>query len=246
MSQRSLRLSGASNFRDLGGYATADGRRVRWRRIFRSNHLGRLSDDDVAVLRDLGLRKVFDFRSNEEIAQAEANRLPGPEVHVLSIAPGIRPRLEAKIAEKGHVTADDAMAMVQAVYRNYIRQYGNHFREVFNHLVEDNAPLVLHCSAGKDRTGVASALILAALGVPRDTIMEDYLLTRTLWKIDPQVSTGLPAEAAAVLSSVDESFLHAAFNALDDDFGGIEGYLRGELGINAARHDRLRALYLEG
>lgn len=245
---RVLNLSGASNFRDLGGYATEDGRRVRWRRIFRSNHLGHLTDDDLAVLRGLGLRKIIDFRSQGEIDRAAPCKLADAQnvdLHVLSIDPGINPRLQARLKAGEAVTAHDARGVICDIYRRYIHHWSGNFRSLFAHLIDERTPLVFHCSAGKDRTGIAAALILSALGVPRDVITEDYLLTRQHWKIDPATATGLPPHLAAVLTSVDESFLAAAFDAIDTDFGGVGNYLQERMGIDAAARARLADVYLE-
>lgn len=243
--RRNLSLAGASNFRDLGGYTGQDGRRVRWRRIFRSNHLGQLTADDLAALRPLGLKKVIDFRGETEIAQAAPCRLQGPDLHVLSIDPGIRPRLRARLDAGEQVTAADATAIICGIYRRYLHNYSGNFRTLFGHLLEGGSPLVFYCTAGKDRTGIAAALILSALGVPRAVVLEDYLLTRQHWKIDPSTATGLPAHIAAVLTSVDEAFLDAAFDAIDADFGGIDAYLRDRIGLDRERRVRLQAMYLE-
>ena len=245
---RVLNLAGASNFRDLGGYETEDGRRVRWRRIFRSNHLGKLTADDLAVLRGIGLKKVIDFRSQGEIDRAERCRLAGVEnvdLHLLPIDPGINPRLQARIKAGETVSTLEAQSVIRDIYRRYIHHWSDNFRGLFAHLIDEATPLVFHCSAGKDRTGVAAALILSALGVPRDVITEDYLLTRVHWKIDPTTATGLPPHLAAVLTSVDESFLAAAFDAIDTDFGGIDNYLHERMGLDAAGRARLADLYLE-
>ena len=244
--QRHLGLEGASNFRDLGGYPTEDGRRVCWRRIFRSNHLGMLSEADLTRLKPIGLKKVIDFRGHEEISRNAPCRVPDADLHVLSIDPGIRPRLDARLAAGDALSAADTAAIICDIYRNYLQHYAGTFRTLFEHLLDDNTPLVFHCAAGKDRTGIAAALILLALGVPRSVILDDYLLTGLHWKVDAEHKTDLPPEVAKVLVSVDAAFLHAAFKAIDEDFGGIENYLGEQLGIDPLRQERLRALYLEG
>ena len=127
-----------------------------------------------------------------------------------------------------------------------LHAHADNFRLLFDHLLDENTPLVFHCAAGKDRTGIAAALILLALGVPRSVILDDYLLTGLHWKVDAEHKTDLPPEVAKVLVSVDAAFLHAAFKAIDEDFGGIENYLGEQLGIDPLRQERLRALYLEG
>ena len=109
-------------------------------------------------------------------------------------------------------------------YRSYVRQNTPRFRALFAHLLEDRAPLVIHCTAGKDRTGFACALILHALGVPDEVISEDYLLTNRFYRRDPNSSSDLPDDVKQVLGSVQASFLAAAFEAIDADYGDLETY----------------------
>src|SRR5215475_708457 len=172
---RHLDLEGASNFRDLGGYPTADGRTTRWRHIFRSNHLGQLTTDDVEIVHALGVRSAFDFRGIEERA-AGVCVVDEITVHSLPIEPTVVAALRAEL-DAGKLTAPVALEIMRESYRNYVRHNTHSFRSLFGHLLEDRAPLVIHCTAGKDRTGLASALILHALGVADEVIAEDYLLT---------------------------------------------------------------------
>ena len=181
---RHLNLSGASNFRDLGGYPTSDGRTVRWRQIFRSNHLGHLTDDDVAVLRELGVRSAFDFRGTEERAAALCG-MPEISVHSLPVEPTVVAALRAIAAAGTPLSTDHAVEVMRDSYSGYVQNNTQHFRTLFAHLLEDRAPLVIHCTAGKDRTGFACALILHTLGVPEDIISEDYLLTNRFYRRDP-------------------------------------------------------------
>ena len=185
---RHLSLQGASNFRDLGGYPTADGRTTRWRHIFRSNHLGQLTAADVEIVRALGVRSAFDFRGVEE-RTAGVCVVDEITVHSLPIEPTVVASLRAELA-RGTLTAPVALDIMRESYRNYVRHNTHSFRNLFGHLLEDRAPLVIHCTAGKDRTGFASALILHALGVPDDVIAEDYLLTNTYYKRDVSSAVG--------------------------------------------------------
>ena len=130
-------------------------------------------------------------------------------------------------------------------YRNYVRQNTPSFRALFAHLFEDHAPLVIHCTAGKDRTGFACALILHALDVPDDLISEDYLLTNRFYRRDPSASSDLPEEVKQVLASVEASFLAAAFEAISADYGNLENYFSEGLRLGAAERAELEARYLE-
>jgi protein-tyrosine phosphatase len=236
-------LQGASNFRDLGGYPTADGRTTRWRHIFRSNHLGQLTATDIEIVRALGVRSAFDFRGVEERAAGVCvvNEIT---VHSLPIEPTVVAGLRAELA-RGTLTAPVALELMRESYRNYVRHNTHSFRALFGHLLEDRAPLVIHCTAGKDRTGFACALILHTLGVSRDTISEDYLLTNRFYRRDPNHSSDLPDDIKQVLGSVQTSFLAAAFEAIDADYGDLENYLRDGLGLGKAERAHLEARYLQ-
>ena len=126
-------------------------------------------------------------------------------------------------------------------YRGYVEHNTPRFRALFAHLLEDRAPLVIHCTAGKDRTGFACALILHTLGVADDVIAEDYLLTNRFYRRDPSASSDLPDEVRQVLGTVQPTFLAAAFQTIDAGYGSLDNYLRDGLGIGAAERDALRA-----
>jgi protein-tyrosine phosphatase len=241
---RSLNLAGASNFRDLGGYLGLNGRAVRWRRLFRSDHLAALTPDDRAVLSDLGVARAYDFRGQAERAAVPYD-LPGVRSYSLAIEPTVVQRMKA-LAETGYqLTPQDTVGLMQQTYRAFVHDNSPRFAELFQHLLEDDAPLVFHCTAGKDRTGFAAALILLALGVPRAVVLQDYLLTNDLFRM-PKSSPGLAPQAVLdVLWRVQEDFLEAAMQVVQADFGGMERYLTSTLGLDAARRERLVALYLQ-
>jgi protein-tyrosine phosphatase len=241
---RHLNLSGASNFRDLGGYLTRDGRTVRWRQIFRSNHLGHLTDDDAAILRGLGVKSVFDFRGTGERTEAQCS-ISDITVHSLPVEPTVVAALRAIVASGTPLSADHAVEVMRDSYRSYVQQNTPRYRTLFAHLLEDRAPLVIHCTAGKDRTGFACALILHTLGVPDDVISEDYLLTNQYYRRDPNSASDLPDHVKQVLGSVQTAFLGAAFEAIDADYGSLENYLRNGIGLGTAERTALAARYLQ-
>ena len=241
---RHLNLAGASNFRDLGGYPAKDGRSVRWRQIFRSNHLGHLTDDDIAVVQELGVRSAFDFRGAEE-RQAALCLMKDVTVHSLPVEPTVVAALRAISASGTQLSTDHAVEVMRDSYRSYVQQNTPRFRALFAHLLEDRAPLVIHCTAGKDRTGFACALILHALGVPDDLIGEDYLLTNRFYRRDPSASGDLPDDVRQVLGSVQASFLAAAFETIRADYGDLDSYFRDGLGLGPRERATLEVCYLE-
>jgi protein-tyrosine phosphatase len=243
---RHFNLAGASNFRDLGGYPGLGGRPVRWRRIFRSNHLGHLTADDGEALRAVGLKSAFDLRGTEERLPAQC-RLDGITVHSLPIEPAVMAALRARLGSGAPLAAAETAELMRDSYRGYVRHNTASFRALFAHLLEDHAPLVIHCTAGKDRTGFAAALILGALGVAEPTIVEDYLMTNSLYRVDPAMaaSTDLPGEVKTVLTSVEASFLDAAFDTIRSDYGDLSNYFEAGLGLGARQRAMLEARYLE-
>ncbi len=237
-------LQGATNFRDLGGYPTQDGRHVRWRRLFRSDHLGALSADDLKTLAPLGLERALDFRGLHERGAAPY-ALPGIAQHSLAIEPTVVQRLQELAGSGAALTATVATSLMEELYRSLASERHHRFAEFFQHVLDCDGPLVFHCTAGKDRTGFAAALLLLALGVPRDLVMEDYMLTNAVYKHPPMPTTGLAPEALRVMWGVQAGFLQAALQLVDAEDGGMHGYLGRKLGLSQTSIARLSQRYLE-
>lgn len=241
---RSLGLSGASNFRDLGGYAGTGGRPVRWRRLFRSDHLAALTPEDARTFQQLGVTRTFDFRGTGERAAVPYD-LPGVTQHALPIEPTVVQRMKDLLDAGETVTPAHTVELMQHTYRAFVHDNATRFRALFSHLLESDAPLVFHCTAGKDRTGFAAALILLALGVPRELVRQDYLITNRVIRQPPLVQSVLPPEVLAVLWRVQPDFLDAALQAVDADHGGIDRYLQRRLGLGPAALRTLADRYLQ-
>ena len=239
---RHLKLEGASNFRDVGGYPASDGRSVRWRKIFRSNHLGHLTEADIDIVRKLGVKTAFDFRGSEERTAAVC-KVEEIDVHSLPIEPTVVAALRARLQARA-LSSADALDIMRESYRGYVRLNTHSFRELFAQILKDTAPLVIHCTAGKDRTGFACALVLHALGVPSEVIADDYLLTNRFYRRDPNASPDLPDDVRNAIGSVEASFLAAGFEAVRADYGGLEGYFRDGLGLGESERAELKARYL--
>ncbi len=239
-----MNIAGAPNFRHLGGYAGHGGRRVAGRRVFRSDHLGALTPADAAILSSIGLRRVLDFRGVAE-RQAAPCALPCVTVHSLAIEPTIVQVL-TELIEAGHtLTSGEVVSHMRSTYGGFVRNNTHRFAELFAHLLESDVPTVFHCTAGKDRTGFAAAMILRSLGVSEADVMRDYLLTNERLKPLPASRYGLAPEVAWVLSRVQPEFLQAAFEAVEKDYGSLEGYFREGLNLGKPERERLLALYLE-
>jgi protein-tyrosine phosphatase len=231
-----------SNFRDLAEHVRAPLRRGV---LYRSDHLGALDEDDARAIVDLGVRRVLDFRGVHE-RTAGACRLPDVAVHSLAIEPTIV-QVISQLLDAGHrLTAAETVAHMQETYRGFVRHSTHRFAEFFGHLLESGEPTVFHCTAGKDRTGFAAALVLRALGVPHEEVLVDYLQTNACLSPGPVSGSTwrLPPEAAKVLYRVQPEFLQAAFDEIDARWGGVEAYLREGLGLRERERARLRELYL--
>lgn len=237
-------LASASNFRDLGGHAGLDGRRVRQHRVYRSDHLAALTPEDLATLQGLGITHRIDFRGAGERSFLPAE-VAGLTTLALTIEPTVVHRVQELLAAGQVPTEAETVALMCQTYRGFARESAPVYARFFRQLLEQSTPLVFHCTAGKDRTGFAAALLLSALGVSRDDILQDYLLTNQLYVRSTLVEARGPAHVMDVLWSVQPAFLDAAFTAIEEDFGSVPKYLEGPMGLDAQALDRLRGSLLE-
>ena len=241
---RSIPLSGASNFRDLGGYTGHAGRVVAWRKLFRSDHLGLLNGDDIAQINQLNVARVLDFRGAAE-RTTQVCAIPGARVSSLAIEPTVVQAIQALLEKGNGIRPEDAVNLMQQTYRAFVHDNSPRFAELFAHLLEDDAPLVFHCTAGKDRTGFAAALILRALGVSASVVMQDYLLTNELFRPPELVSSHAPPEVRNVIARVQTGFLDAAFEAVNNSHGSVDQYLERAMRLDSKQQQRLQSLYLQ-
>jgi len=253
---RHIALAGADNFRDLGGYRAGSGA-VAWGRLYRSGHLGRLTSEDVARVARLGLRTVCDLRSPSERAD-QASRLPPPPPTVIELpvdVPALDPGRVRRQLLGGGFPAGAIAATVRDSYRAYVTDFAAPFAGVLRTVADrGRLPALIHCNGGKDRTGFAAMLVLLALGVPRETIVEDYLLTNhcTRWSTRRRawlvyLASRLkvrPGEMRGLLEAR-VPYLEAAFAAMVAGYGSVEAYLRDALGVTDELRTRLRAALLE-
>jgi protein-tyrosine phosphatase len=240
-------LKGGSNFRDLGGYRTSEGRTVRRQAVFRSAHLGTLTDEDRTALSKIGVRTIVDLRGVSEAAETP-HLIDGVACRVVGahIEPQLGDKIRVAVAD-GSATPHLMMQYLTDHYREYPRRCAPGFRTLFATLSDGtHRPLVFHCTAGKDRTGFASALLLTLLGVPWDTVMDDYLRTNDLWTGHIGRYTELDIDTRAAIVEARMPYLEAAFDVVRQDFGGPEVFAEKALGLDAKARERLKADLLEG
>jgi len=240
--ERLIALDGAVNFRDLGGYATVDGRRTRWRVLFRADGLSELSQTDFSIMRDLGIRTVVDLRSGHEVEQSrfdvdahpvDFHHFPFidqvPDVEQWDRRPGL---LGAQYKEM----LDDAAPQIIGAL------------EVLT--APDSRPAVFHCTAGKDRTGLLSALVLSLLGVPEETVVADYALSgEAMERLRAKLIVKYP-DSKDTLTDIDEVFsanpanMVELFAYLRERYGSVTEYAV-TVGVPDAVVRRLREELLE-
>lgn len=254
VAERLLPLEGGINFRDLGGYATADGRRVQWRKLYRSGMMTRLTPADVAHLVERGIRTVVDLRTATE----QAN-FPSHWCREAGVTYWAREHDEVfgnlhAMVEAGIPSVEAARAVMAGGFRELPFQQAPAYAELFRRIAAGEVPIVFNCMAGKDRTGGAAALVLAVLGVPRETIAADFHLTERA--VDLKTAFGprsdatakryatIPPEISKAISGAHPDNILAFLDSIEERCGSLEAYLA-EQGITAAQLDAVRAELLE-
>ena len=251
-------LARAPNFRDIGGLLAADGRRVRQRHILRSEGLHNLTDGDMATLDALGIRLVCDLRSGNE-RRHRVSRWPGDgrsavlPIEMLDVR-GLDP--VAVRALVGDPSGDTARNYMLGCYRDMPAAFAGGLRAIVERILDRRAlPLLLHCTAGKDRTGFACSVLLLALGASMDTVLDEYLRSERHYGLE-RVSQSLLAvldehiDATSIASAIEPfavrpRYLEIALEQIDRDWGSIDGYLLHAGGLDDERRERLRSLLLE-
>jgi protein-tyrosine phosphatase len=246
---RRVPFEGAGNFRDLGGYPTAGGGHTRWGTVYRSDGLQGLTESDVERFEALGIRVVYDLRRDDE-RERLPNRVPSVGLCIMS------PAYEAGWEPADRMAISDQRGgegLLRSMYREMLTHSGRVIRTMFGGLTSPTGvPAVFHCHAGKDRTGLVAALLLEALGVERQLVLDDYELTAANRTHDSHVATfnrmidgGMVPEAAAGMLGAPRWAMEQTLDQLDDQFGGIERYLTGPAGLDTDTLSRLRALLID-
>ena len=248
-SLRHVPLQGAINFRDLGGYTTTDGHRVKWHVIYRSADISKLTPADLDTLNARHIVYDVDLRGTQESAKAPDKLNPGTDY---ILCPAGSDSLNAAMFQHlaGMTSGGDSMMLVWYTNTAYLTA---RYKPLFGKLLvmPSGDALLFHCTAGKDRTGIAAALLLYALGVPYETIRQDYEATNYYRAADNEKSmsmmTGMHIGESVIraMESANGIYLDATFAALRKQYGSIDNYLTGQLGLDQAALVKLRAKYLE-
>lgn len=251
VAQRDIPLEGGTNFRDLGGYRNREGRRVRWGRLFRSGHSANLTERDQEVVAALGILVCCDFRREEE-RLVEATRLP-PSTRVVGVT--ITPGSQSSFFEElraGGVRPEQMAQFMEHINREFVQHHTEQYRRMFEELLAlEEARFMINCAAGKDRTGFGAAMILAALGVPEETILADYLLSgryfpiqrelaRVIHKYGAEAGGNLNPELILPMMETRPEYLQAAFDTIHDEYGSLDSFLEDALGIGPEERRVLR------
>lgn len=251
---RLLPLEGGRNFRDLGGYETEDGKTVKWGSVYRSGVMHKLTDTDYDYLSDLGIKVICDFRESDERVR-EATKWGAGDINYMTFAdpaeegdPRDNPMFAALLSDTS--TPEDVAQGMADGYFNIAMQEREGYTQMFDALAGGQAPLAFNCSAGKDRAGTAAALILSALGVPRETVVHDYSLSddyvdymeefagdeaRREAMNDPDNPYAflmqLPPEKLAPLMASHPRYIETSLGEMEERYGSVLGFIQTELDV---------------
>ncbi|MEO0907060.1 MAG: tyrosine-protein phosphatase [Pseudomonadota bacterium] len=261
---RLLPLEGGRNFRDLGGYTTEDGRTVKWGRVFRSGAMDGLTAGDYKYLSDLGITTLCDFRDADERAAAPTKWAAGA-VDYMTFAPPLEENEEDNpmfaAFSKPDSTPEDVRAAMAAGYPGILINEDEGYTAMFDQLAAGRIPLAFNCSAGKDRAGTAAALILTALGVPRDQVVSDYALSDDYVDymgdfLSPEAQEKgkdgpyaflykIPAEMVAPLMESNPIYIETTFDAMAVKHGSALAYIQAEFDVTDTELEQIRTLLLD-
>ena len=248
--KRHVVLQGAANFRDMGGYTTTDGHHVKWGEIYRSADISKLTDADLAVLKQKNITYDVDLRGHRESAQAPDKLNPGMDYILLPAGSDNLDNWMKSISTIKGTAGDSLMIVFYTKTDSLALRYKPFFDKLLG-LPADQA-LVFHCTAGKDRTGIGAALLLYSLGVPYDTIVQDYVATNYYRAAVNQRSANamvqqmhIDKDVANSMMLAKKEYLDATFNAIKQQYGSVDNYLRTQIGLDDTKIALLKKKFLE-
>lgn len=246
---RNINIPSIQNFRDLGGYKTQHGKSVKWGLVYRSAQIDSLDQCSYRELKNIGVKTVIDLRNFGELDNYPHLQKGFKRIHI-PIETGNMERILVQLQE-GSIKSDTVYQMVEHLNRDFIKKNTNELHLLFQTLLhKENYPLVIHCSSGKGRTGVSSALLLLMLGVNKEIAMADYRLSNDYFNI-PKVTKyayHLPVnsqEAITTLFSAQEGFLNAALDEIEKRYGDNDTFFKQGLRLNKTEIKQLQSILLE-
>lgn len=271
ISTRLVNLDGTDNFRDCGGYETIDGRRVKWGLLYRSDQLSNISERDITILENMGLKTIVDYRSISEVALAPDKKIPGtnvysldPNAKIAQLAAGSLDKNNMNkslldLLKENQFNPDKYGDPEESMYKQYKRLiYSDSSKKVYRKLIElalneHNVPLVQHCRGGKDRTGIGVAIILLALGVREESVIYDYTLTaqyrvsknkRQMHMYKKYTQDEKTLKLLFTLQQSKAKYIKTALNEMKKSYGSIDLYLKEALGIDQNMKEQLKKIFL--
>jgi len=250
---RLLPMDGSHNTRELGGYKTTDGKTIKWGKLFRSDKLSDISKTDQAYLQNLGIKKIVDFRSEQEKAE-DPNIIPTGISYVempISVDGAMRSKIEAVL--KGETDREVQSFLIDA-NKEFVTNYADVYENFLRGLIDEDAPTLFHCTAGKDRAGFAAAITLIALGVSKEDVINDYMKTNAftqerieeiLGQIELMSLYQSDVEILRPLLGVEQIYIETAFRTAEDKYGSLENFIRDGLNISDEDIQKLRNKFLE-
>jgi protein-tyrosine phosphatase len=252
--ERHQPFDGIVNFRDMGGYETKDGRRVKWGRIFRSGHLARATDKDQALIRKMEIKTICDFRTPGEV-ESQPDWLPNDGSIKYIRLPIVHGEFDPVVAMESLQKGDSSWLTEDFMVERYIKKVDDFpkvWGEFFGYLSDSkNRPMVFHCTAGKDRAGACAALILLALGVPEETVIYDHGLSNVyiadaLEKINERIrEMGVDPEKVAPYFTAPRSAIVAFVDHIRKSYGSTSDYLMTKAGVNKKTLELLKKELLD-
>lgn len=246
---RSVAMDSIQNVREIGGYGTSQNRQTtRWGKVFRAGQLSALSQWDSIRLDNLHIKTIIDLRGEDELRESPL-RYSG--AHIVNIPIPIKniDNVIARIRED-KMRKRDGLLFMQDTYLGYVTDYSEQFAKAFDVFMdEDNYPILVNCSMGKDRTGYLTAMLLFALGVPEETVVRDYMASNENIKIEnlAYMARDLSSDAQETITTlvtVDEGLIDLVLKRIRKDYGSVDKYLTKGLGLTEKKRNTLREILL--
>ena len=241
MTNKKLLLPSVSNFRDLGGYSNKKGLKIKKHTIYRSNFFSKINKRDLIKLKGLGVKTIIDFRGGKESKMNEYKDYPNLAINLHSQPIETNSSKELyELFTLGKPTEKKVKELMINSYKEYALNFAEKYKFFFRLLTnKNNFPLVFHCTAGKDRTGFASALLLYSLGMSHKTIQKDYLITNKVWK--PNIELPKKASKSSIMAMLraETEYLNSALEIIKKTYGSLDSFLINELKLSESKRNKI-------